>query len=287
MTPPLLSLTLLQSSAISLAAILALGFFLGMRHATDADHVIAVSTIVSRERNIRHSALIGAMWGLGHTLTILAVGAGIILFSLVISPRLGLTMELSVGFMLILLGIFNLAGFRRTVDQVVPGSGSSGDPIHEHYHAHGDYIHNHVHGHSPQTHAHAADRTPLSMMDRMFGKLSLYQICRPLIVGIVHGLAGSAAIALLVLTTIHNSRWAVAYLLVFGVGTIAGMMVITVAMASAIHYTQARSAWLNRRLGAAAGFISLAFGLSYRLCRRPIYPQPTLDTALSSTQEPI
>jgi high-affinity nickel-transport protein len=170
-------------------------------------------------------------------------------------------MELSVGFMLILLGIFNLAGFRRTVDQVVPGSGSSGDPIHEHYHAHGDYIHNHVHGHSPQTHAHAADRTPLSMMDRMFGKLSLYQICRPLIVGIVHGLAGSAAIALLVLTTIHNSRWAVAYLLVFGVGTIAGMMVITVAMASAIHYTQARSAWLNRRLGAAAGFISLAFGL--------------------------
>lgn len=261
MTPPLLSLTLLQSSAISLAAILALGFFLGMRHATDADHVIAVSTIVSRERNIRHSALIGAMWGLGHTLTILAVGAGIILFSLVISPRLGLTMELSVGFMLILLGIFNLAGFRRTVDQVVPGSGSSGDPIHEHYHAHGDYIHNHVHGHSPQTHAHAADRTPLSMMDRMFGKLSLYQICRPLIVGIVHGLAGSAAIALLVLTTIHDSRWAVAYLLVFGVGTIAGMMVITVAMASAIHYTQARSAWLNRRLGAAAGFISLAFGL--------------------------
>lgn len=261
MTPPLLSLTLLQSSAISLAAILALGFFLGMRHATDADHVIAVSTIVSRERNIRHSALIGAMWGLGHTLTILAVGAGIILFSLVISPRLGLTMELSVGFMLILLGIFNLAGFRRTVDQIVPVSGSSGDPIHEHYHAHGDYIHNHVHGHSPQTHAHAADRTPLSMMDRMFGKLSLYQICRPLIVGIVHGLAGSAAIALLVLTTIHNSRWAVAYLLVFGVGTIAGMMVITVAMASAIHYTQARSAWLNRRLGAAAGFISLAFGL--------------------------
>ncbi len=261
MTPSLLSVMLLQSSAISLAAILALGFFLGMRHATDADHVIAVSTIVSRERNIRHSALIGAMWGLGHTLTILAVGAGIILFSLVISPRLGLTMELSVGLMLILLGIFNLAGFRRTVDQIVPGSGSDSDPVHQHFHAHGDYIHNHLHGHSPQTHAHAPNKTPLSIMDRIFGKLTLYQICRPLIVGIVHGLAGSAAIALLVLTTIHNSRWAVAYLLVFGVGTIAGMMVITIAMASAIHYTQARSAWLNRRLGAAAGFISLAFGL--------------------------
>jgi high-affinity nickel-transport protein len=260
MTMPhaLFSLALLQSSAISLAAILALGFFLGMRHATDADHVIAVSTIVSRERNIRHSAMIGAMWGLGHTLTILAVGAGIILFSLVISPRLGLTMELSVGLMLILLGAFNLAGFRRTVDQTVPLAEAD---LHSHFHTHGDYIHNHVHGHSPATHAHAADKTPLSIMDRLFGKLSLYQICRPLIVGIVHGLAGSAAIALLVLTTIHNSRWAVAYLLIFGVGTIAGMMVITIAMASAIHYTQARSAWINRRLGAVAGFISLAFGL--------------------------
>src|SRR6185503_17214817 len=95
MTPQHLSLILLQSSGISLAAILALGFFLGMRHATDADHVIAISTIVSRDRNLRHSAVIGALWGLGHTLTILTVGAGIILFSLVISPRLGLTMELS------------------------------------------------------------------------------------------------------------------------------------------------------------------------------------------------
>src|SRR3977135_3204965 len=119
MTLPLISLAILQSSAISLAAILVLGCFLGMRHATDADHVIAVSTIVSRERSIRHSALIGALWGLGHTLTILVVGAGIILFSLVISPRVGLTMELSVGAMLILLGLYNLAGFRRSVDQVV------------------------------------------------------------------------------------------------------------------------------------------------------------------------
>jgi high-affinity nickel permease len=243
----------LQSSAISLAAILALGFFLGMRHATDADHVIAVSTIVSRERNVRHSAMIGAMWGLGHTLTILAVGAAIILFNIVISPRIGLTMELSVGAMLILLGLYNLVGFNRNVQQV-----ASAD-VHSHPHAHGDYVHDHVHTHTPAPHTH--DHTPLTFMDRVFGKLSLYQIFRPLIVGIVHGLAGSAAIALLVLTTIHNSRWGVAYLLIFGVGTIAGMMVITIAMASAIHYTQSRSAWLNRRLGAAAGFISLAFGL--------------------------
>jgi high-affinity nickel permease len=244
---------ILQSSAIGLVAILALGFFLGMRHATDADHVIAVSTIVSRERSVRHSAMIGAMWGLGHTLTILVVGAAIILFNVVISPRLGLTMELSVGAMLILLGLYNLAGFNRKVQQI------AAPEVHAHAHTHGDYVHDHVHGHTPAAHSH--EHTPLTLMDRVFGKLSLYQIFRPLIVGIVHGLAGSAAIALLVLTTIHNSRWAVAYLLIFGVGTIAGMMVITIAMASAIHYTQSRSAWLNRRLGAAAGFISLAFGL--------------------------
>ena len=244
---------MLESSAISLVAILALGFFLGMRHATDADHVIAVSTIVSRERSVRHSALIGAMWGLGHTLTILAVGAAIILFNLAISPRLGLTMELSVGAMLILLGIYNLVGFNRQLEQVTSAE------VHSHPHAHGGQVHDHVHSHAPAAHSH--DHAPLTWMDRIFGKLSLYQIFRPLIVGIVHGLAGSAAIALLVLTTIHNSHWAVAYLLIFGVGTIAGMMVITVAMASAIHYTQSRSAWLNRRLGAAAGFISLAFGL--------------------------
>ena len=91
-------------------AILAIGFFLGMRHATDPDHVIAVSTIVSRERSIAKAAFIGVLWGLGHTLTILAVGAAIVLFGLAIPTRVGLTMEFCVGLMLILLGILNLTG---------------------------------------------------------------------------------------------------------------------------------------------------------------------------------
>ncbi len=256
-----LGFALPETSGISLLAILSLGFFLGMRHATDADHVIAVSTIVSRERSVWHSAVIGALWGLGHTLTILAVGAAIILFSFVISPRVGLTMELSVGLMLIVLGIFNLAGFRRTVNEVIPQEAEKGSLLHSHYHSHGDYIHNHPHGHAPEAHPHSAERTPVSLLDRTFGKLTIYQMCRPLIVGIVHGLAGSAAIALLVLTTIQNSRWAVAYLLIFGVGTIAGMMLITMALGSAVAYTQARSLWLGRRLGLVSGLISLAFGL--------------------------
>ncbi len=98
-------------------------------------------------------------------------------------------------------------------------------------------------------------------MDRWFRGWTIYQWLRPLIVGLVHGLAGSAAIALLVLTTLHNTRWAVAYLFIFGVGTIAGMMVITVAMASALNYAGARSQWINRRLSLATGFLSVAFGL--------------------------
>src|ERR1700676_4970623 len=97
----------------AMLAIVLLGFFLGMRHATDPDHVVAVTTIVSRERTMLHAALMGAFWGVGHTFTILVVGSAIILFKLTIPPRLGLSMELSVGFMLILLGVLNLTGIMR------------------------------------------------------------------------------------------------------------------------------------------------------------------------------
>src|SRR3984957_3273603 len=102
---------------ITLLSIIALGFFLGMRHATDPDHVIAVTTIVSRQRSIRHAALIGILWGLGHTITIFLVGSAIILFGVVIPPKLGLTMDLSVGFLLILLGVLNLSGFTSLITE--------------------------------------------------------------------------------------------------------------------------------------------------------------------------
>src|SRR5258708_28412944 len=118
---------------LTLLSIIALGFFLGMRHATDPDHVIAVTTIVSRQRSVRHAALIGLLWGLGHTITIFVVGSTIILFGLVIPPRIGLTMELSVGIMLILLGILNLSGLTGWITETLtPMSPGQQPQSHEH-----------------------------------------------------------------------------------------------------------------------------------------------------------
>lgn len=249
---------------INFISIVALGFFLGMRHATDPDHVIAVTTIVTRQRNLARAAWIGAFWGLGHTVTIFAVGAGIILFNLVIPARIGLGMELSVGVMLIILGIINVTGFLRSVP-AEPGHGS--ESIHSHAHSHGDYVHSHPHTHNPEGHPHAPAQTPLGRLDRALARFGIYQHLRPLIIGIVHGLAGSAAVALLVLTAIRDPRWAVAYLLVFGAGTIAGMMVITMSLASALHVV-GRSASISRKLAMASGVLSLAFGLvmAYQVC---------------------
>jgi high-affinity nickel permease len=228
---------------VNLLSIIALGFFLGMRHATDSDHVIAVTTIVSGQRNLMRAALTGVFWGIGHTLTILLVGTAIILFKVVISPWLGLGMELSVGLMLVALGLMNVVSFFRAMPK------PEGTRTHSH-------SKDHAHVHDDHTHW-----SPLSSLDRLLGRTGVYQNVRPLIVGVVHGLAGSAAVALLVLASISNSRWAVAYLLVFGVGTIAGMMLVTMSVASAFRYVGIRSEVFGRRLGLAAGLLSLGFGL--------------------------
>jgi hypothetical protein len=245
----------------SAVAILAIGFFLGMRHATDPDHVIAVSTIVSRERSIVKAGWIGILWGIGHTLTILVVGAAIILFGLAIPARVGLTMEFSVGLMLILLGVLNLTGVTKYLSEKFSPVHPKVTGDHAHIHEHGSQLHLHWHSHQPGKDHHAESLAPPKWTQPSATRLGLFHTLRPLFVGLVHGLAGSAAVALLVLTTIRDPRWAVLYLLIFGVGTIAGMMLITAAIALPFSFAGYRFAWLNKSLVVGSGVLSLAFGL--------------------------
>jgi high-affinity nickel-transport protein len=230
-----------------------------MRHAMDPDHVVAVATIVSRQRSVWSAAVIGSLWGIGHTVTITLVGAAIIVFDVVIPPRLGLAMEFSVAVVLILLGALTLTGVTRRVTEALSPGHDAG--LHAHPHSHSDYVHDHPHGHEPGAHGHQESDTPLSRVDRVFGRLGAYQAIRPLVVGLVHGLAGSAAVALLVLATIRDPLWAVGYLVLFGVGTIVGMMVVTAAIGIPFAYTASRFAAVHRYLGVATGLLSLGFGL--------------------------
>lgn len=241
---------------MTLLSILFLGFFLGMRHATDSDHIVAVTTIVSRQRQIGSAAMTGIFWGIGHSITLLVVGGAIILFGVVIPKHLGMGLEFCVALMLVLLGWLNLRAFRRSVNLVSPDV-----RVHRHTHAHGDFVHSHPHGHNPEKHGHTEGAVPTARLDRLFGRSHFYHNLRPIIVGVVHGLAGSAAVALLVLPVIRNPIWAMFYLSIFGVGTIAGMMLITAAIAAPITYSANRFRLFNRYVGAAAGMLSLIFGL--------------------------
>jgi high-affinity nickel-transport protein len=178
---------------------------LGMRHATDPDHVIAVTTIVSSERSLSRAARIGALWGLGHTLTILVVGSAIILFKVAFSVRLGLSMEFTVAVMLIVLGLLNLTTANAPMTRVSPA--------------------------------------------------------RPVVIGVVHGLAGSAGAALLLVPLIDDPRFAALYLIVFGLGTIVGMSLVTLAIAAPALAAGAPTARVQRSLRLASGAVSVMFGL--------------------------
>ena len=231
---PLFNLSaLFHHRAGSFAAIVLLGLFLGMRHSTDPDHVVAVSTIVTRERSVKQGALIGMLWGFGHTITIFLVGAGIILFDLVIPPRIGLSMEFSVACMLVLLGVLNLTGtLQKWTRRWSPVQWQSAEN-------------------------QADEAAQLSAASRV-KRLGWFHVLRPLFIGLVHGLAGSAAVALLVLSMIHNSTWAVMYLVVFGFGTVIGMMLMTTVMAVPLALTGKS---VSGYLTVASGLISVSFGL--------------------------
>jgi high-affinity nickel-transport protein len=170
-------------------------------------------------------------------------------------------MEMAVALMLIVLGIWNLTGILEQIRGFRPSDGGSAGPINAHFHSHGDYVHSYLSGAGSGQHGHRDNQTPVAWLDCRLSGLGVYQILRPLAVGLVHGLAGSAAVALLVLALIKNPWWAIAYLMLFGIGTIAGMMLITAALGAVLTYASRRSSRIERHLRVASGLLSPGFGL--------------------------
>ena len=221
----------------TLVGLLGLGLILGLRHALDPDHIAAVSTIVSESRSVRRSSLIGTCWGLGHTMSLLVAGVLVIALKIQISDRLALWMEFAVALMLILLGLKAVLKPLR------------GWRIHVHQHAHGGSSHSHVHLHRPsEEHAHQHRHLIRSG-------------ARPFLVGMVHGMAGSAALMILVLATIPSALAGLIYIAVFGLGSVGGMLIMSSLISLPFILTRQRFNVLSQGLQVAVGLFSLGFGL--------------------------
>ena len=224
-------------SSISNASILAFGFVLGLKHAIEADHLAAVSTIVSERKTLLSSTLVGGLWGVGHTISLLVAGVAVILLHLQIGERMALAREFGVGLMLIALGLNTFSKLLR------------GGHIHFHQHQHGGrrHAHPHLHGDAPDNDLHSHHGFRLS--------------ARPIIVGMVHGLAGSAALMLLLLTTISSPLIGLMYIAVFGLGSIGGMMIMSALVGLPVYLTAQRFRRANLAVRGLAGLFSLGMGL--------------------------
>ena len=222
---------------LSAAPVLAFGFVLGLKHAVEADHLAAISAIVSERKSLWVSTLVGGLWGLGHTIALLVAGVAVILFHFEIGERTERALEFTVGLMLVALGANALRKLAR------------GGRLHLHVHKHGSraHIHPHVHDGAPEPHPHTHHGLRLEP--------------RPLLVGMVHGLAGSAALTLLVLSTISSPGVGLLYLVIFGVGSAGGMMLMSALFGLPVYLTAARFTRAHLAVRGLAGLFSLSLGL--------------------------
>ena len=227
----------MTDTTIQTATVLGLGFLLGVRHAVEADHLAAVSTIVSERKTLLSSSLVGGLWGLGHTLSLFVAGVAVILLQVRIDGRMALLFEFGVALMLVALGANALRKLAR------------GGHIHFHQHRHGGRLHAHPHVHdaAPETDPHTHHGLRLG--------------ARPLLIGMVHGLAGSAGLMLLVLATISSPALGLLYIGVFGFGSIGGMMLMSVLVGLPLYLTARRFTRANFLVRALAGLFSLSMGL--------------------------
>ena len=208
-------------TAVSADSLLALGFVLGLRHAVEADHVAAVSTIATERRSLLSSLLVGASWGFGHTLALLIAGVCVLVLRYRMTDRMAHAFELCVGVMLVLLGVNVL---RTLVHRSVSQS------------------HDHT---TAASHSHS----------------DAWLVARPLLVGMVHGLAGSAPLLLLTLTVVSSPLAAFSYIGVFGVGSMMGMSIMSLVLGVPARLTVEHSARTHLALRGLSGLFSVAIGL--------------------------
>jgi sulfite exporter TauE/SafE len=230
-------------TGLSILWLLVVSFGLGLKHATEPDHLAAVSTIVSERKNIWSASLVGGLWGIGHTISLFIAGVLVILLHFQISEHVAQILEFCVALMLIALGLDALRKLAR------------GGQLHWHVHQHGGITHVHPHVHDEAT-AHPPEKTPEENTHHGL-KLSP----RPLIVGMIHGMAGSGALMLLILSTISQPAVGIAYILIFGIGSIGGMMLMSMLVGLPFHFTANRFVRADWFLRGAAGLFSLGFGL--------------------------
>ena len=230
---------------MSALAVLGLGLVFGLKHATEVDHVVAVSNIVSEQRKLWRAALVGGLWGVGHTASLVIVGMVVLVLRVAISERVASGLEFCVALMIIGLGAVTFARSLRVRRAAV----------HLHQHRHDGLEHAHIHFHEAETehaatvpaHTHAVTRIGI----------------KPLVVGAVHGLAGSAALTLLVLAQIPSTLVGLLYLLVFGLGSIAGMLLMSGLVGLPFVLSARKLSGLHYSLQTAAGALSICFGLWY------------------------
>lgn len=215
-------------------SILFLGFLIGMRHALEADHVAAVASMVSQSQSFSESIRLGAVWGLGHTLTLFLLGSIVILLDVSFPERIAMTLEFLVGMMLIGLGI-------DVVYKVIK------QRVHFHMHQHGqDMEHFHAHSHA-ETNAH---------QHRHQKKVPF----RALFIGMMHGMAGSAALILLTMQTVSSPLTGMIYMVLFGLGSVVGMAILSLIIMIPIHQTSKRITWLYNGLQTSVGISTISLG---------------------------
>ena len=233
-----------ELSSAGALALLGLGLVFGLKHATEVDHVVAISAIVSEHRNVLRSAIVGGLWGVGHTLSLVLVGAIVLGLRVAIPERVSGWLEFCVALMIVGLGVNALVRALRVRRDV-----------HMHRHSHDGLSHVHIHFHEQGT-EHSAPVTRHSHAVSRFG-------LKPLLVGAMHGLAGSAALTLLVLTQVESAALGLLYLAVFGLGSIFGMLLMSGLIGLPFALSARRVSGVSYGLQTAAGALSVAFGLWY------------------------